>query len=117
VTALGHCGECHTPRDWLGAVDDSAALSGNTAGPDGDKVPNITPDKDTGIGGWSEAQILALLRSGMLPDGDYVGSTMGEVVDHSTSKLTDGDRQAIVAYLLSLPPVRNDDAKATRPGF
>lgn len=116
VQALGHCGECHTPRGWLGGTDEDYALSGNPDGPEGDKVPNITPDKETGIGGWEKADIVRVLRTGMLPDGDYAGSAMGEVVDTSTSKLTDADRDAIAEYLLSLSPIENPDAKATRPG-
>jgi len=114
VEALGHCGECHTPRGWLGGVDTAAAYSGNTEGPDGEKVPNITPDPETGIGTWSPADIVRVLRTGQLPDGDFVGSIMGEVVDASTSKLTDADRQAIATYLATVPPVANPDARATK---
>jgi mono/diheme cytochrome c family protein len=113
VQALGHCGECHTPRGWLGGLDTSVAYSGTTDGPDGEKVPNITPDPETGIGTWSPADIVRVLRTGQLPDGDFVGSVMGEVVE-STSKLTDADRQAIAAYLAALPPVANPDAKAVK---
>jgi mono/diheme cytochrome c family protein len=116
VQALGHCGECHTPRGWLGGTDGDYALSGTPDGPEGQKVPNITPDKETGIGGWEKADVVRVLRTGMLPDGDYAGDGMGETVDFSTSKLTDADRDAIAAYLLSLPPIANPDAKATRPG-
>jgi mono/diheme cytochrome c family protein len=114
VQALGHCGECHTPRGWLGGLDTSVAYSGTTDGPDGEKVPNITPDPDTGIGSWSPADVVRVLRTGQLPNGDFVGSVMGEVVETSTSKLTDADRQAIAAYLASLPPVANPDAKAVK---
>ncbi|MBX6323879.1 MAG: cytochrome c, partial [Rhodospirillaceae bacterium] len=117
VNAVGHCGECHTPRGWLGEMRTSVALSGNPEGPDGMKAPNITPDPATGIGGWTKGQIVTVLRSGLLPDGDVVGSAMGEVVENSTSKLTDADRAAIATYLMSLKPVRNDRAKATQPGF
>ncbi|HEY7687577.1 MAG TPA: cytochrome c, partial [Dongiaceae bacterium] len=114
--ALGHCGECHTPRGWLGGTDEAYALSGTPDGPEGDKVPNVTPHPETGLGGWEKDAIIRVLRTGMLPDGDYVGSGMGEVVDTSTSKLTDADRDAIATYLMSLPPIDNPDAKATRPG-
>lgn len=117
VQAVGHCGECHSPRGWLGETIDSEALSGTTEGPEGEKVPNITPDKETGIGEWTRGQVATVLRIGLLPDGDVVGGSMGEVVEESTSKLTEEDRQAIVTYLMSLPPVRNEDAKATRPEF
>jgi mono/diheme cytochrome c family protein len=113
VEALGHCGECHTPRGWLGGLDGSRAFAGTTAGPDGGKVPNITPDKETGIGSWSRADILRVLKTGMLPDFDAVGSAMGEVVE-TTSRLSDADRQAIAVYLESLPPLANPEAKATK---
>jgi mono/diheme cytochrome c family protein len=113
VQALGHCGECHTPRDWLGGLDPSRAFAGTTEGPEGGKVPNITPDPETGIGSWSRADILRVLKTGMLPDFDAVGSAMGEVVQ-TTSRLTDADRQAIAVYLESLPPLANPEAKATK---
>ena len=113
VEALAHCGECHTPRGWFGGLETSLAMSGTTDGPDGQKVPNITPDADTGIGSWSAKDIVRVLRTGQLPDGDFVGSVMGEVVN-GTSKLTDADRQAIAVYLLSLPPVANPDVKAVK---
>lgn len=114
VEALGHCGECHTPRGWLGGLDTDAAFGGTADGPDGDKVPNITPDEATGIGTWSITDITGLLKTGILPDGDVVGSAMGEVVEHGSSRLTDDDRAAIAAYLKSLPPIENPDAKATK---
>ena len=113
VEALAHCGECHTPRGWLGGLDTSLAMSGTAAGPEGQKVPNITPDKETGIGGWSPTDVVRVLRTGQLPNGDFVGSLMGEVVN-GTSKLTDADRQAIAVYLQSLPPIADPDAKAVK---
>jgi mono/diheme cytochrome c family protein len=116
VRALGHCGECHTPRGWLGGTDEDYALSGTPDGPAGEKVPNITPHTGTGLGGWESADVVRVLRTGMLPDGDFVGSGMGEVVSFSTGKLTDADRGAIAEYLLSLPPIENPDAPATKPG-
>jgi mono/diheme cytochrome c family protein len=117
VNALGHCGECHTPRDWLGALDRDAQLSGTKSGPEGGSVPNITPDEATGIGRWSDAEIMRVLETGMLPDYDVVGSGMGEVVANSTSRLTVEDRQAIIQYLRILPPIANPDAKATQPEY
>ena len=101
---VGHCGECHSPRDSMGGIDPAHALSGNPDGPEGEKVPNITPDPDTGIGSWSASDIAFFLEIGMLPDGDFVGASMGEVIDN-TGKLTNEDREAIAAYLTSLPPL------------
>jgi mono/diheme cytochrome c family protein len=114
VEALAHCGECHTPRSWLGGLDRAAAYSGTTDGPDGEKVPNITPDPETGLGTWSATDVIRLLRTGQLPDGDFVGSVMGEVVENGTSKLTDADRAAIAAYLAGLPSIANPEAKAVK---
>lgn len=105
VDALGHCGECHTPRNWAGVAIRSRYLAGTPNGPDGDKVPNITPDRANGIGKWDSEDIAYFLESGELPSGDYAGSLMTEVIDNATSKLSDGDRQAIAAYLRSLQPI------------
>jgi mono/diheme cytochrome c family protein len=116
VESLGHCGECHTPRNWLGARDEERRMAGNTDGPEGDKVPNITPDPDTGIGSWSREDVTRVLETGLLPDFDAVGGAMREVVK-ATSKLTAEDRAAIAAYLASLPPVANPNAPATQPEF
>lgn len=117
VEAVAHCGECHTPRDALGGLDRERWLAGTVDGPDGDKVPNITPHEETGIGSWSASQITGALRTGLLPDGDVVGSGMGEVVENSTSRLTDEDRAAIAEYLLSQQPIANPDARATQPDY
>lgn len=104
VEVLGHCQECHTPRDLLGATRPSRAFAGNPDGPEGDRVPNITPDPQAGIGAWSAEDIATYLKSGMTPDFDFAGGAMGGVIADSTSKLTDADRAAIVAYLKALPP-------------
>jgi mono/diheme cytochrome c family protein len=104
VTALAHCGECHTPRNWFGATEPDRFLAGNPDGPDGKKVPNITPDRKTGIGNWSEDDIIGVLTDGHTPDFDKVGGAMAEVVK-STSRLTDDDRRAIAVYLKSLPAI------------
>jgi mono/diheme cytochrome c family protein len=104
VTAVAHCGECHTPRNWFGATDPDRFLAGNPDGPDGKKVPNITPDRKTGIGNWSEDDIIGVLTDGHTPDFDKVGGAMAEVVK-STSRLTDDDRRAIALYLRSLPAI------------
>jgi mono/diheme cytochrome c family protein len=102
VRHLGHCGECHTPRNALGAMQASRELAGNPAGPEGKKVPDITATPGHGISDWSGADIESFLETGMLPDGDFAGAGMGEVVDRTTSQLTADDRRAIAAFLLSL---------------
>lgn len=103
VRHLGHCGECHTPRNLTGGLIHAQDLAGNPEGPEGDVVPNITPDDATGIGRWTRSDIEYFLESGMLPDGDYAGGAMGSVIDDNTRHLTDADRRAIAVYLKSLP--------------
>jgi hypothetical protein len=65
-------------------------------------VPDITPDRDNGIGRWSASDIDYFLETGMLPDGDFTGGSMGAVIEDNTSHLTREDRRAIAAYLRSL---------------
>ncbi|HEX6259469.1 MAG TPA: cytochrome c [Woeseiaceae bacterium] len=102
VRHLGHCGECHTPRTRLGALRDTHELRGNSDGPGGEKIPNITADPEAGIGRWSLADIEYFLDLGMLPDGDFTGGSMGDVIEDNTSHLTRADRLAIATYLKSL---------------
>ena len=109
VRHLGHCGECHTPRKSLGALVADRELAGNPDGADGERIPNITPHKDDGIGAWSRSDIEYFLDSGMLPDGDFSGSSMGAVINDNTSKLTREDRLAIASYLQSLPALPDAD--------
>ncbi len=110
VTALAHCGECHTPRNWFGASETSRFLAGTSDGPDGKPVPNITPDIKTGIGKWSLDDVVGLLTDGHTPDFDFAGGAMSEVVK-STSQLTDADRRAIAVYLRSVPAVSTPERK------
>jgi mono/diheme cytochrome c family protein len=99
VEALGHCGECHTPRNALGAMERGRWLAGAPT-PDGKgKFPNITPAKFD----WSERDIVEYLTSGFTPDYDSVGGHMALVVEN-TAKLPEADRAAIAAYLKRVPP-------------
>jgi mono/diheme cytochrome c family protein len=103
VEALGHCGECHTPRNRLGGLDAARWLAG-APHPDGEgRVPNITP-ADAGLGSWSKRDIAYYLKSGFTPEFDTVGGTMVEVQEN-LSRLPDADRDAIAAYLRAIPPV------------
>lgn len=108
VRALAHCGECHTPRNVLGAPMDDRFLAGTPDGPDGAPVPNITPDPRTGIGNWSAGDLVQLLKSGLKPDFDDVQGSMYEAIEHGLKFLTDEDLGAIAAYVLSLDPIVND---------
>ena len=108
VTALAHCGECHTPRNMFGALQDAGALAGNNQGPEGQLVANITPDRETGIGRWSEADIVHLLKTGRKPDFDDVQGLMEEVIEDGLKHLNDDDLRAIAVYLKALPPIHNE---------
>jgi mono/diheme cytochrome c family protein len=113
VKAIGHCGECHTPRTTTQALDSSRFLAGNPKGPEDSKVPNITPDPQTGLT-WSVAEIAEYLGTGNKPDGDTAGSLMGQVIEGTAAGYKDmtlADRTAIAQYLKSIPPVRNRIAK------
>ena len=103
VRGPGHCGECHTPRDSLGAIRDDQELAGNGDMLDGESAPNISPHRADGIGKWSADDIEYFLDIGILPDGDSTGSVMSSIVDSNTSKLTKEDRLAIATYLKSVP--------------
>lgn len=98
VEALGHCAECHTPRNALGGLDRAAWLTG-APNPSGEgRIPDITPAGLT----WSEQQIAEYLKSGFTPEFDSAGGTMADVI-RNTAQLSDEDRLAIAAYLKALP--------------
>lgn len=107
VNALTHCGECHTPRNAMGALDRDMHLAGTADGPDGELVPNITPHEKTGIGEWSEGDIVVLLRDGLKPSYDDVQGSMGEAIEDGLSSLTEDDLKAIAVYLKSIPAIEN----------
>jgi mono/diheme cytochrome c family protein len=102
VRHLGHCGECHTPRSTIGVLQVDREMAGSMLGEE--KIPNISPHRSDGIGRWSASDIEYFLDIGMLPDGDFAGSSMVEVIEDNTSKLTRDDRLAIAEYLKSLAP-------------
>ncbi len=106
--ALGHCSECHTPRDYLGAPHRDLYLAGTCTGPEGKRVPNITPDKETGIGNWAYEELMTFLKTGKRPDGGYTDSLMIEVLGTSCMQLTGYDLHSLAIYLQSLPPIHND---------
>lgn len=107
VQGLAHCGECHTPRNGLGGLDNDMFLAGTPDGPDGELVPNITPDQQTGIGSWSAGDLVQLLKSGLKPDFDDVQGSMYEAIEHGLKYLSEEDLNAIATYVLSLQPIAN----------
>jgi mono/diheme cytochrome c family protein len=101
VQALGHCSECHTPRNFFGGPQRNRFLAGGK-GPDGKRIPNITP---TRLKDWSDAELKEFLLTGATPDGDAAAEPMAEVIRNTTSRLTAADLVALVAYLRALPPL------------
>jgi mono/diheme cytochrome c family protein len=111
VTALAHCDECHTPRNFLGAMRSGQRLAGTPDGPDGQLVPNITPDPGTGIGKWEKDDIVELLRTGTTPEQSKVKGAMRETIQDGLKYLNDGDLAAIADYLLAQPAIFHDVAR------
>tara|TARA_R110000868_G_scaffold231583_2_gene485001 strand:- start:1735 stop:2625 length:891 start_codon:yes stop_codon:yes gene_type:complete len=107
ANALAHCGECHTPRNILGGLDYDRWMAGTPDGPEGEKVPNLTPAEKTGLK-WTGPEIVEYLKSGQTPEFDFAGSLMADVIEHNTGKMTQADRVAIAAYLKSLKPVETE---------
>jgi mono/diheme cytochrome c family protein len=103
------CGDCHTPRNSIGVANRSLYLAGagEKIGPLGQAVPNITPDKETGIGEWKREDIAELLLSGTKPDLDNVQGLMAEVVEHGYKNMSKQDALAIADYLKSIPAIKN----------
>jgi len=110
LVIVGGCGDCHTPGALTGKPDNTRYLGGSNVG---FAIPgmgvfvgrNLTPDKATGLGNWSTQQIVEVLTTGARPDGRILAPIMPwEALSH----LTRSDALAIVAYLQSLPPVRNE---------
>lgn len=104
VQALGHCGECHTPRNFLGGPIRSRLLAGGK-GPDDKRTPNLTP---TRLKQWSDGELKKFLLTGVTPDDEEAADLMYEVIRNTTSQLTPGDLAALMAYLRSLPPLPDE---------
>lgn len=103
VEALAHCGECHTPRNLLFATKNDVKLSGAVV--EGWKAYNITSDRDTGIGSWTNEQLVSYLSKGHAEGRGGTSGSMAEAVNLSLRHLTPSDIDSIVEYLRSVPPV------------
>jgi len=102
VLGPGHCAECHTPRNIFGGPIGTEAFAGAKNLEGKGVVPNITPSKD-GLNAWSAEDIAYFLKTGTTPDFDVVGSNMVPVQENM-AQLSPSDRDAIAAFLKSLPP-------------
>lgn len=103
IEALGHCVECHSPRNPLGAIPADRRYAGGP-NPEGGRgfVPNITPH-ESGLKDWTKGDVVEVLTSGLTPVGDSVGSSMTSVV-RNTAQLPAADREAMAEYIRALPP-------------
>src|SRR5499426_634380 len=106
------CGDCHTPRSSIGVPDRSMYMAGagKDIGPLGERVPNITPDRETGIGTWKREEIADLIITGTKPDLDYVRGLMYDAIQgtsHGYRQMSREDALAIADYLKSIPAIKN----------
>lgn len=103
VGVLGHCAECHTPRNLLGGPKASRSLAGGKI-PEG-RTANLTPK---GLKKWNDRDLREFLRSGATPEGDVPADAMYEVIRNTTSQLTAEDLAALIAYLRALAPIADE---------
>ncbi|MGC2122658.1 MAG: cytochrome c [Xanthobacteraceae bacterium] len=108
--ALAHCGECHTPRNLAFALDNRKKFAGALTA--GWSAFNISSDKGTGIGAWSDDEVANYLAIGHASGHGTAAGSMGEAVDQSFSEMPQADIRAIVTYLRSVPPVASPDLPA-----
>jgi mono/diheme cytochrome c family protein len=110
VNALGHCAECHSPRNEIGGIVEKQRFAGGP-NPEGQGwVPNIT---QKGLKDWSEKDLAYFLKTGETPEGDTAGGSMAPVI-RNTAQLSDEDRAAMAAYLKSLPAVEGPPKPAKK---
>ncbi len=112
VEVTAACGNCHTPKGPTGNIPGRELAGGFAidAPPFRAVASNITPDPETGIGRWTDAQIARAIREGIRPDGSLIGPPMPFAFYRG---LSDGDLAAMVAYLRTVPPIRNQVEKST----
>jgi mono/diheme cytochrome c family protein len=111
--ALAHCGECHTPRNLAFAVDNRKKFAGAMTA--GWRAFNVTPDKNTGIGGWTDDEIFAYLAKGHALGRGTAAGPMGEAVDQSFSQMVPDDIHAVISYVRSVPPVTSSEPTRIAP--
>jgi mono/diheme cytochrome c family protein len=109
--ALAHCGECHTPRNLAFALNNRKKFGGALTA--GWRAFNISSDKATGLGAWSDDEIFSYLSTGHAAGHGTASGPMGEAVDQSFSQLAPDDIRAMVAYLRSVPAIASADLPAT----
>jgi mono/diheme cytochrome c family protein len=117
LVAITGCNDCHTPGTLFGAPDTTRLLSGSELGWQGPwgvtYARNLTPDEETGIGKWSEADIVNTIRTGQRPDKTPLLPPMPWT---DFANFSDDDAYAVAAYLKSIPPVKHKVPDALHPG-
>jgi mono/diheme cytochrome c family protein len=113
VEALAHCGECHTPRNLFQALNNRAKFAGTVQA--GWHAYNITSDRTSGVGAWTDADIVQYLSLGHANGHGTAAGPMGEAIDESLSHLTQGDVSAVVTYLRSIPAIASSDLPEIDP--
>ncbi|HEX4410814.1 MAG TPA: cytochrome c [Xanthobacteraceae bacterium] len=111
--ALAHCGECHTPRNLAFALDNRKKFAGALTA--GWHAYNITPDKGSGIGAWSDDQVAAYLSQGHAANHGTAAGPMAEAVDEGMSMMPPEDIHALVTYLRSVPAVASSEPATLAP--
>jgi mono/diheme cytochrome c family protein len=112
VEAMGHCGECHTPRNLFFALNNRQKFVGAVQA--GWRAYNITPDHAAGVGAWSDAELARYLSEGHADGRGTAAGPMGEAIDASLSHLKPGDIAAMVTYLRSVPMMASTDLPEAR---
>ena len=102
VEGLGHCSDCHSPRNLLGGIEKSQDFAGAVI--DGWFALDLTEDIATGLGSWSVGDIATYLKTGVFQGGTTAIGPMAEVVHNSLQYLTDSDLHAMAEYLKTIPP-------------
>jgi mono/diheme cytochrome c family protein len=110
--AMAHCGDCHTPRNLMQALNNRKKFSGAVAA--GWKAYNITQDKDSGIGGWSDTVLADFLATGHAEGYGTASGPMGEAVDKSLMHLAPEDIKALVTYLRTIPAIADPSLPAPK---
>jgi mono/diheme cytochrome c family protein len=111
--ALAHCGECHTPRNIAFALNNRQKFAGAVAA--GWRAYDITSDRGTGIGSWSDEEVFAYLAKGHANGRGTASGPMGEAVDHSFSQMEPADIGALVTYLRSIPAIASSEPATIAP--
>lgn len=117
LAAIMDCGGCHTGGALIGRPDPALHLAGSDIGFQIPELgvfypPNLTPDRETGLGAWTEAEIITAVRTGVRPDGRILSPVMPW---HSYGRLNDEDAGALAHYIATLPPVRHAAPPPTGP--